>query len=157
VGALKLPHLAKQIKDVMTRIGGISPNDESQLFNVLQSLLWLPCTDSCPDCIEKRHKYQELTKPSRALLLSLLDPYAQHISYGQSDWKEQLQRELSSNYVVQVRCAQEQLPFCTQDLHDVLIEPIEEGFQFFYPVIERITRVGLWWTIEIRVREFAHV
>jgi hypothetical protein len=38
-----------------------------------------------------------------------------------------------------------------------LLAPLGIGFQFFYPLSERITRAGTMWTIELRIREFAYV
>ncbi len=157
VAARKIPDIEQRVERILQRINGSTKIDPSQVFNLLQSLLWLPCTDSCPDCIERRHQFQEFVKPSRALLLSRLQPYETFIEYGVPDWNEQLRQELATAYVAQIRCTQDQLDACKQQLLDFLIDPIEVGFlQFFYPVIERITRTGQLWTIEMRIREFAH-
>ncbi len=157
VAALKISAIEQQVRAVLERINGSANVENSQIFNLLQSLLWLPCTDSCPDCIEKLHQYQDFVKPSRALLLSLMEPYAEQITYGDVNWKEQLKQELESKFVVLISCLQDDLEVCKRHLLDVLTEPVEVGFQFFYPVVERISRTGRLWTIEMRIREFAHV
>ena len=158
VAARKIPDIEQRVERILQRMNGDAKVEPSQVFNLLQSLLWLPCSDSCPDCIEKRHQYQELVKPSRSLLLSLLQPYEKVIEYEGIDWSEQLRQELATTYVAQIRCSHDQLGECKQQLLDFLINPIEIGYlQFFYPVIERVTRTGHLWTIEMRIREFAHV
>src|SRR5204863_466936 len=136
--ALKHDTIAQRMSTVLERIGGVSPKDLSQSFNILQSLLWLNCTDSCPDCIEESHWYQELVKPSRALLRSLLPPGIQTVVYEQPDWLGQVRNTLETAYKVQILCSQDQLAACKQHLLSLLTEPREIGFQFFYPTIERV-------------------
>jgi DEAD/DEAH box helicase/Helicase conserved C-terminal domain len=156
VAALKLPEIKNQVNDLLKRIGGTTKVDEPQLFNLLQSLLWFRCHDSCPDCIEKQHPYQQLIRPSRTLLLMLLNRHEQKIAYGSPDWKEQVQHLLSSIYSAQLGCEQELLEECKKSLLSMLFEPVEIGFQFFYPFIERITRNGRHWTIGLSIREFTN-
>jgi hypothetical protein len=156
VAALKLPEIKNQVSDLLKRIGGTTKVDEPQLFNLLQSLLWFRCHDSCPDCIEKQHPYQQLIRPSRALLLTLLNRHEQQIAYGSPGWKEQVLHLLSSIYSAQLSCEQELLEECKKSLLSMLIEPVEIGFQFFYPFIERIARNGRRWTIYLSIRELTH-
>jgi DEAD/DEAH box helicase/Helicase conserved C-terminal domain len=156
VAALKLPEIKNQVSDLLKRIGGTTKVDEPQLFNLLQSLLWFRCHDSCPDCIEKQHPYQQLIRPSRALLLTLLNRHEQQIAYGSPGWKEQVRHLLSSTYSAQLSCQQELLEECKKSVLSMLIEPVEIGFQFFYPFIERIARNGRRWTIYLSIRELTH-
>lgn len=157
VGALSIPEIKEQVKEVLEGIGGTQGRaDESQIFNLLQSLLWLDCHDSCPDCIEVQQPYQELVRPSRSLLLTLLYPHAQPVEYGMPGWKEHVQRELISAYHVQISCEQDSLEDCKKDLLDILTESVEIGFQFFYPIVERIARTGRQWTIDISIRELMY-
>ncbi|MFL5629229.1 MAG: protein DpdJ, partial [Ktedonobacteraceae bacterium] len=157
VSALKNAAIEQQVKTVLERIGDTSDVKENQIFNLLQSLLWLSCTDSCPDCIERLYQYQDFVKPSRAILLALLEPHAEQIAFGIADWQEQLRQKLMTQYAVQVTCLQNELEACKQYILDMLVEPVEIGFQFFYPTVERISRTGLSWMIELRIREFANV
>jgi hypothetical protein len=156
VAALRHDEVAQRLQAVLQRIGGVSSKDPSQSFNILQSLLWLNCTNSCPDCIEEAHWYQELVKPSRALLRSLLPPGIHRVTYEQPDWLQQVRDILSASYKVQVLCSQDQLAACKQQILNLLIEPIEIGFQFLCPTIERIMRTDLTWTIELWIKEFAY-
>ena len=95
-------------------------------------------------------------KPSRSVLLALLEPQGQQISYGEPDWQEHMQQELSSHYIARLCCSQEQLTECKQALLTILTMPVDLGFQLLYPTIERVTRNGLVWTIELSIREFTH-
>jgi hypothetical protein len=53
VAAWRIPIIQSQIKALISRTGdGIYELEDNQVFNLLQSLLWLKCTDSCPECIE---------------------------------------------------------------------------------------------------------
>ncbi len=157
VAALRIPEIKGQVGEVLERIGGSQARtDASQIFNLLQSLLWLNCHDSCPDCIEVQQPYQELARPSRALLLTLLYPHAQSIVYGMPGWKEHVQRELASAYHVQISCEQDHLEDCKRSLLDILIEPIEIGFQFFFPAVERLARTGRQWIINMSIRELMY-
>jgi hypothetical protein len=156
VAALKYDKISQRIQTVLQRIGGVVPKDPLQSFNILQSLLWLDCTDSCPDCIEESHWYQDLVKPSRALLRSLLPQSIQRVVYRQPDWIKQARDILSTSYKVQIQCSQDQLVACKQQILNLLIDPVEIGFQFLCPTIENITRTDLTWTIELWIKEFAH-
>ncbi len=157
VAALSIPEIKEQVKEVLERIGGPQMRtDESQIFNLLQSLLWLDCHDSCPDCIEAQQPYQELVRPSRSLLLTLLYPHAQPVVFGIPGWAEHVQRELTSVYHAQISCGQDSLEDCKKGLLDILTEPIEIGFQFFFPMVERIARTGRQWTIDISIRELMY-
>ncbi len=157
VAALSIPEIKEQVKEVLERIGGSrAKTDESQVFNLLQSLLWLNCHDSCPDCIETQQPYQELVRPSRALLLTLLYPHTQPIMYDMPEWKEHAQRELAVVYHVQISCEQEQLEDCKKSLLDMLTESIEIGFQFFFPTVEQLTRTGQRWIIDMTIRELMY-
>lgn len=156
VAALKHDEIAQRIQTVLLRIGGLNSKDPSQSFNILQSLLWLRCTDSCPDCIEESHWYQELVKPSRTLLRSLLPSRVQRVVYEQADWLQRTRDILATSYKVQIQCSQDQLPVCKQQILNLLTESIEIGFQFLCPTIERIMRADLVWTIELWIKEFAY-
>ena len=157
VAALRLPEIKEQVKEVLERIGGPQARtDEIQIFNLLQSLLWLNCYDSCPDCIEAQQPYQQLARPSRTLLLTLLYPHAHPIAYGMPGWKEHIQRELTIAYHVQISCEQGCLEDCKKSLLDILTEPIEIGFQFFFPMVERLARTGQQWIIDMSIRELMY-
>ena len=148
--------LRMHMERVLKRIRGAETIEESQIFNIIQSLLWLSCVDSCPDCIEKLHYYQEMTKPSRALLISLLQLDAQVIRYDQNGWKQLFIETVSKQYSASISCSQKQLSRCQQELMELLVTPIEIGYQHFYPVIERIIQTRKQWTISMGIREFTH-
>lgn len=156
VAALKKDEIKQQVESILVRINGTDKVEENQIFNLFQSLLWLPCTDSCLDCIERQYQFQDFVKPSRALLLTLLEPRTQYISYDEPNWQEQMQQQLSAHYTAHLRCSQEQLEECKQTVVTLLTTPVDIGFQLLYPVVEHITRTGLVWTLKLSIREFAH-
>lgn len=157
IAAIANTAIESQASAVLQRINGGGAPKRSQLFNILQSILWFSCTMSCPDCIEERHPFQELAKPSRHLILALLQAGEHTVAYGQQGWFEQVKRDLETTYRVRILCAQEHLLDCKQYLLRLLVEPVDVGFQFFYPLIERITRSGKMWTIDMRIRELANI
>ena len=157
VAALRRDEIKQQAEKALRRIGDNATFLDSQMFNVLQSLLWLPCVNSCPDCIEEYSPYQDLVRPSRQLLKLLLPSNMVTVTYGQSAWQERIIHELANHYAVLLVCEQEQLPQCKEHIQELLIEKVEIGsLQYFYPVIESVTRDGRLWTIELRIREFTH-
>ena len=83
VAAWRLDDIRIQVVRLLERVGGtVDEPEASQVFNLLQSLLWLDCRDSCPDCIERLQPYQQLAKPSRALLRALVVPAGEPVVYG---------------------------------------------------------------------------
>jgi hypothetical protein len=154
VAARKIPEIEQQVQTILQRIGGADePVEESQIFNLFQSLLWLSCQDSCPDCIEQQFPYQQQVRPSRALLLALLQPDARPVVYGQPAWDKQVNQMLAERFHCQIVCEQEQLEACKGAVLDMLTQPIETGYQFFYPIVERIVRHGRQWFIDLVIRE----
>jgi hypothetical protein len=154
VAARKIPEVDQQLRVLLNRIGGAGTTpDESQVFNLLQSLLWLSCVNSCPDCIEQSPRYQELARPSRALLLVLLDFYTASIRYDDSNWLDEVRTRLTAGAQANIWCAQDQLESCKTQLLDLLTAPIDVGFQLFYPTIVRITRHRREWVIHLAIRE----
>lgn len=155
VAAPRIPEIEQQVQAVLRRIGGTAATDENQIFNLLQSLMWLRCHDSCPACIEKYHPYQNLATPSRALLISVLRPRSSPLVYGVPGWQEQFQEILAENHEAELVCEQGNLAACKHALLDLMTAPIEVGYQLFFPVIEAIDRSHQSWTLRLAIRELA--
>lgn len=154
VAAWQLAPIRTQVTNVLGRVGGAGDTlNESQVFNLLQSLLWLDCRDSCPDCIERNQPYQQLVKPSRALLRTLIDPSAHAIVYRTLHWAERLNEELARNYTAQLVCEQAEIDMLREDAVKLLTTPIDVGFQWHYPTIERIERWGTDWLVGFIIRD----
>ncbi|MBK8989776.1 MAG: DEAD/DEAH box helicase [Chloroflexi bacterium] len=154
VAGYQIPTIQEQVKKVLNRIGGGQPvQDETQVFNLLQSLLWLNCVDSCPDCIQTWNPYQPQIRPSRDLLTLLLAPYGQTILYGDAYWESQLQKALVAEYQAELLCEQAELAECKIALLHALTQPIDIGFQSFYPVIESIRQDKQQWRFHLIIRE----
>lgn len=154
VAAWRVPSLQQQIKLLMSRIAGEKNEvEENQVFNLLQSMLWLNCIDSCPECIEYWNPFQDLPHPSRSLLFSLYIPDQFIIEYQAEHWEEKLKEQLINKYQGLLYCRQDQLAACKQDVVEIIIEPVEIGFQNFYPVIERISNKDIGWEISLVIKE----
>lgn len=154
VASWRLEDIQNQVAQVFGRVGGGS-QDANQAFNLLQSLLWLDCRDSCPDCIERVQPYQRLVGPSRALLRALVDPSSEAITYGMQDWEGRVSNQLSEQYAAQVTCKQDEILFLREALQRLLVMPIEVGFQQQYPTVERIERHGRGWLVGLVLRDLA--
>jgi hypothetical protein len=154
VAALRIDEVETKVQELLNRIGTEQTSvGESQIFNLLQSLLWLDCTDSCPNCIESWQPYQDQVHPSRALLLALLNPYSESVQYGEDTWQTKIRQLLADRYQVQLACSQSQLSDCKGALMDLLVTPIDVGFQSFFPIVERVDRVGDQWVVQLIVHE----
>ncbi|NTV65929.1 MAG: hypothetical protein HGA65_20665, partial [Oscillochloris sp.] len=156
VTAWRLDTIRAQVKQVLERVGGPeSAPDPSQVFNLLQSMLWLDCRDSCPDCIERGQPYQRLVKPSRALLRAMVDPAGEAIGYGDPGWSERLIERLAEQYAAQVTCGQADIGALREEIATLLTTPVDVGFQRHYPAIERVERRGAGWLVGLVIRDMA--
>lgn len=154
VAGYQIPTIQAQVQQLLRRIGGHQTlQDETQVFNLLQSLLWLNCVDSCPDCIQTWNPYQPQIRPSRDLLTLLLAPYGQTIQYGAAYWESQLQKALVTEYQAELLCTQAELTACKITLLYTLTQPIDIGFQSFYPVVESIRQDKHQWRFHLIIRE----
>jgi len=154
VAALRINSIKNQVEDLLDRVGaGVAIDDETQIFNLLQSMLWMKCTDSCPDCIEKWHRYQTLAAPSRNMLRTLLYEDIPKIIYKSDGWKEIFQTALKNDFQVQLICKLDEVDECKKDLATLINTPCCIGYQQFYPVIERIRRSEQMWNIQLAIVE----
>ena len=140
---------------VLARVGeGALADDANQVYNLLQSLLWLDCQDACPDCISRPQRYQSGPRPSRALLQQVLAPTeTPAIWFGAADWDKHVQEQLAASAEVHVQCQHEELPACHAALLGLLAEPIDVGYQALYPEIEHVSREGRCWKVAIVLPE----
>lgn len=154
VAGYQIPEVKAQVDQVLNRIGGSGTGqNKNQAFNLLQSLLWLNCTDSCPDCIQVWNPYQSHIRPSRALLMLLLEPNGRSIQYGEAYWENLVQDALATNYQVEIYCSQADLAACKYSLLQFLTTPIDIGFQIFYPTVERVKRNNRQWVFHLVIQE----
>jgi len=154
VAGYQIPTIQEQVKQALNRIGGGKPfQDETQVYNLLQSLLWLNCVDSCLDCIQTWNPYQPQIRPSRDLLMLLMSPYGPTIQYGDAYWESQLQKALTTEHQAELLCEQAKLAECKTALLHALTQPIDIGFQSFYPVIESIRQDKQQWRFHLIIRE----
>lgn len=148
----------EQLNDLIKRIDKDHPISENQRFNLVQSMLWSSCHDSCPECIEFYNPYEDNKfMPSWRLLKFWIYGKEEHILYGSSDWELEIVQALTHQHSVSVSCQHNQLNDIQRDIFVLLTTPIENGFQLFYPVVERIERTHDSYIIYFVIRELVEL
>ena len=95
-----------------------------------------------------------MVRPSRALLRAVLAWDEDVVLFEQEGWLDLTREALETRYLAQVSCAQEDLGACKEGVLDILVTPIDAGYQLLYPSVERISRDGLRWQIALVVKVF---
>jgi hypothetical protein len=145
--------IKEQLNDILKKIGNFEVIQENQRFNLLQSMLWTDCHDSCEECIEYKSRYQTTIHPSRHLLLAILESEELRIDYSQEDWRMTIMKTLSEKYQATLHCSYNKIEQCKSDILELLFDPIEVTFQQFFPSIETIERQADGWLIKLILRE----
>lgn len=154
VAAYRQPNIREALSDALRRIGGSDLRDEEhRVFNLLQSLLWLDCKDACSDCIETYQRYQPTGYISRNLLALVAQEPVEAVNFGDPGWEAFATEILSRDSQVRINCTQSDLESCKSALLGMIVEPVEVGYQQFFPTIERIERRGLLWSIYLVLPE----
>jgi hypothetical protein len=165
VAAADAPEIRDRVAAVLNRVSG-SPavggslamsggavDSAAQVYNLLQSLLWLDCRDACPDCIEFGQRYGGGPRPSRGLLAALLPPQAEAIPFGAEGWLASLQSALARSFEAELTCTDEQAPACRSALVELLAAPVEIEYQALYAQVESAARRAGGWTLRIVLSE----
>lgn len=151
VAATKQEETADALDLLLNRVDS-SMATENQRFNLLQSLLWERCVDSCPACIQAGHMYADNGYVSRHLLSAQLTSAFVEVTFGTPNWQLLLKDQLIKHLEVRLLCAQDQLEACTAAVLDgVLVEPIDFEYQFAHAAIDRVTREGTMWMLHFVV------
>ncbi len=156
VASLRLPEINENLTEILRGIDESEVN-ENQKFNILQSLLWLNCQTSCPDCIQVFNRYQTTERASRGLVKAVFEPYIEYIIFGKPGWVISVQDGLKQHYQVSIACSLGDLSSCQQRVMDLLIEPLEVGFQMFYPSVEKISQKGEQFIISLVISELVGI
>lgn len=152
--AAQNPEIRDQVQSILKRVSGTDEAyEDSRIFNMLQSLLWVTCHDSCPDCIEKDHRYQSSKKASRSLLITLLGFQYQAIIFGQDGWQKDAEEILVQEQRVLIECRDEQLSEVHSQLVRWITYPIEMGYIFTYANLSRVERQGHKYYFELTLTE----
>lgn len=153
VAAARHAQIRQRVEAVLRRVGGDANVTDAQVYNLLQSLLWLHCHDGCKDCIEAGHRFYRPQAVSRGLLLHILAPERESISFGAEGWEELVDAALHERHYTTVVCSQADLDVCTNALLHFVLKPIEVGFQLFHAAVERVGRSGPGWEIDLVIPE----
>lgn len=151
VVGMRLPAIESQVQALLKRIGAGQEATEDQMFNLLQSLLWLDCQDSCPDCLERSHVYQQLVRPSRALVQALQEEDYQQVDFGTDGWGDSVSAALTNAFQVRIRCQPSEIFACKAQIAQFLTTPLDIGYQRHFPVVESIRQKQGRWIIYLTV------
>jgi len=142
------------VRRVLTRVGeGHQAGNAHLVFNLLQSLLWLTCRDSCPDCIQRPGRYQVGPRPSRALIRVLVSSEDRVVSVGGDGWLEEASDSLGKYGQVTLAFGDCDQAACKDLMLSLLAEPVESGYQALYPAVEKVERQGQNWSISLILPE----
>jgi hypothetical protein len=159
VAAAGAPEIRDRVAAVLSRVsgspamGGGAVDSAPQVYNLLQSLLWLDCRDACPDCIEFGQRYGGGPRPSRGLLAALLSPQTEAIPFGAEGWLAALQSALARSFEAELTCTDQQAPACRSALVELLAAPVDIEYQALYAQVESAARRAGGWTLRIVLSE----
>jgi len=143
------------VQHAMSRVGEQRDNiSGAQVYNLLQSLLWLDCRDGCPDCVDRPQRYQSGPKPSRALLSLLLVDGQTHIDTSSSGWEDVARAQLAAAAQTVVICEQADLTAAVANVAMLMATPVDVESQLLFPVIERVETRDRRWIIHLVLSEF---
>jgi hypothetical protein len=150
------PIVQTLVQRILSRVGNQDGNTVgAQVYNLLQSLLWLDCHDGCPDCIDRPQRYQPGPKPSRALLSLLLSEEQALVDAGLPDWEETVRQQLAATAQAEIACEHSELNTTVTAIAAFLATPLDVESQLLFPSIERIERRSQRWIVYLVLSEFA--
>jgi len=154
LAAARNDKIREKINSIFSRMQkGVLVDDDSQIYKLVQSILWNNCSDSCEDCIENYYLFQSTEKPSRYLLQTIVNSHEDVINYEDSNWKDLLLHELIINYRTTIKCEQNELSKIHEFLLGFLTEPIDIGYISIFPNITRIFSRGSAYFIEFSLTD----
>ncbi|MBC8549883.1 MAG: DEAD/DEAH box helicase, partial [Candidatus Brocadiales bacterium] len=116
--------IQEKVKAIFSRIQeDQKADDPAQIYNLLQSILWLNCHDSCPDCIERYHIFQKSEKASRYLLQAIIHLNSDAIEFSKSNWEKEAIKKLVEHYRVIIKCPEEKGSLLHMHLIQWMSEP----------------------------------
>lgn len=157
VAALSIDSIRQHLDAILSRWGNTEGIADYQRVNLIDSMIWISCHDSCEECISVRSRYQELVKPSRSILKALMPHLDYTVTYGTNEWQAQLIEMLQLRYECALRCQHDELAEAKLAILWMLTQQVEVGVQMFYPTLERIERNGEYWYLHVILREMVGV
>lgn len=143
-----------QARGILKRVSGTDEvYEDVRIANMLQSLLWVTCHDSCPDCIEKEHRYQKTQKASRSFLVVLMGFQHQAITFGGEGWQKRAKDTIINEQRVLIECGDEEISQAHAELLTWIACPIEMDFIFAYVNLSRIEKQGHKYYFELILSE----
>ena len=157
VAVLNRDVIREQINSILKSWGYTGDISDPQRVNLVESMLWQSCHDSCEECINHKPRYQSLVKPSRLILRSLIPARQQVVDYQDSEWRFNLIRQLQDHNEGTLCCRHDELATVKRHMMAFLTEPVEVGMQIFYPILEAVEYDDDFWLLHIILREMVGV
>lgn len=152
--ATSQPHIRNQVQSILKRINGVDIDfDDIRIFNLIQSLLWMTCKTSCPDCIEKPQRYQQTLHPSRNLLRAVIDLDQDTIVFGTENWQYEVYNALVGKRLVTIECTHNEFEQAQRELISWLTKPIEIGYIVTYSSLSRVEQQNEKFLFELSLSE----
>ena len=129
---------------------------EKQQVILVDSLLWSDCLSSCPECLQIYNRFQSFPEPSRFLLGVIGFTGDSVVSMTNIDWKDKVLQNLRERGRVKLKLLGTQVEMGLREVIDLMLEPVEIGFEVHYPYLYRAESIGDSWQFEIRIREVLH-
>ncbi|WP_312474698.1 protein DpdJ [Neobacillus sp.] len=156
VACLRLDNFQERIDDILENLYPGGKYGEKQRLLIVETLLWSDCNDSCPECLNLYSPYQSFAKPSRLLLKSVLTPTKVMVNSQDDNWTDRLINVLKEGNQVCVITSFEKMEECQRRLIDVIQNPIDFEYEFYYPYISGVHSSGSNWLFDIQIREVTH-
>lgn len=156
VACLKLGEISEKVDRVLKSVSHAEAINEKQRFALIESMLWLGCFDSCPDCLQIYNPYKTFASPARFILEHFIRPNHEFVSYNELEWVDKVLKALEKGRPVRVKVAYEEITTCRRDLLSLTLVPVEIGFELFYPFVDGVTNSGTVWYFNLIIREVLH-
>lgn len=148
------PSIHELVHHALNRVGNQDDDTTGdQIYNLLQSLLWLDCRDGCPDCIDRSQRYQTGPKPSRAMLSLLLANDQRHIETTVPGWEDVARAHLATSAQTALLCEQADLAAVAAAVAVLIATPVDVESQLLFPVIESVEYREHRWVIYLVLSE----
>jgi hypothetical protein len=144
---------------VIGQIGMGATPTRRQLFALVQQMLLLDCTDSCPECLDQPNRYAPYHKPSRGLARHHLGSGGVEVSVDDhpSDWQSLVRAELAARAAVRVRATSGRVAELASALPALLAREVEVDYLLLPVRVRRVAAAGTDLVVTLDLRDAPHV
>ena len=137
----------------LTQLGINPPNSDRRIwrFNSIYSLIWLKGSQARNKELSTYNPFVKLPDPERLLVLDSLVPEKKPIQFGENNWKEQFNQQLTKESRVELFATAEKFDQFKKQLINFLVEPIEVDSIFLFPRIRAVYRKNGDWFVRFEI------